>query len=96
MLENRYNSKTVGVGGFSFQSLEEVQSFVLSEIPSNRYGYLYDAVSLLTTIRSSNGPVEDNWTRQHRAAQGGYKNTAEALIAVSFKQDLPGILFGEN
>lgn len=95
-LENRYNSKTVGVGGFSFQSLEDVQAFVLSEIPSNRYGYFYDAVSLLTTIRSNNGPAEDSWTQQHRAAQGGYKNTAEALIAVSFKQDLPGILFGEK
>ena len=29
-------------------------------------------------------------------SKGGDKNTAEALIAVSFKQDLPGILFGEK
>mmetsp|Transcript_28512 Transcript_28512/g.40849 ORF Transcript_28512/g.40849 Transcript_28512/m.40849 type:complete len:279 (-) Transcript_28512:178-1014(-) len=59
VLENRYNSKTVGVGGFSFQSLEEVQAFVLAEIPSNRYGYFYE-----DTRETRSGWRRKGWKRR--------------------------------
>jgi hypothetical protein len=95
-LEDQLEASRVDVGGVGFKS----HSFTRTWLTTNANGvgaYIYfaDAHSLLNLASEDMGSNSEVLTFQTNAAKSGYASAEEALIASSFKIELPAF-FGKD
>jgi uncharacterized membrane protein YgcG len=99
-LEAQMDNVSVSMGGFTFKSVHDCESFVLEHIPGNSYAHFYDVVSLL---QRSWGQVHvglrETLEQKNALTKAGFCSEGEAVIISSMKTVLPtclGELTGKN
>jgi hypothetical protein len=79
------------LGGFSFQSREDVFGFVESKMPSNAYYLFHNAVTLLESLSGVFYEQKDVLNELYQSQKVGV-NAQEARHIASFKTTLPYVL----
>jgi hypothetical protein len=99
-LESQMDNVTVTVGGFTFRSVNDCETFVLQHVPGNTYAHFYDIVSLLQRAWGHNHVgVRTVWENTYALKKAGFSSKGEAVILASMDTVLPtclGELTGKN
>jgi hypothetical protein len=95
-LQQRVVGGGVQIGAKVFQSFEDVETWVKTELPTQRYGLFVDAVSLLDFF-SCIGHVDADKTFAafHSQQKTGFSSMYEARVAASVQNLFP-IVFGKS
>jgi hypothetical protein len=95
-IEDQLQAKTVSMGGIIFKSQTLTSAWLGANAPaSGAFIFFLDAHAMLSLAADEAGSARSVIHFQHSAAKGGYGSTEEALVAASFKIELPAI-FGAD
>jgi hypothetical protein len=96
VLQHRIVGGGVRIGSKVFQSFEDVQLWVKSELPIRRYGLFVDAVSILDFF-SCLGHIdaENQVSTLHNANKAGFTSIYESRVATSVQNVFPKV-FGKG
>jgi hypothetical protein len=92
-LESQMDNVSVSMGGNTFKSVNDCESFILQHIPGNTYAHFYDVVSLLQRAWGHNHVgVREAWDKTYALKKAGFSSQGEAVILASMDTVLPSCL----
>jgi hypothetical protein len=92
-LEAQLDNVTVSMGGITFKSVNDCESFILENVPGNTYAHFYDLVSLLQRAWGANHVgVREVWEKTYALRKAGFTSQGEAVILASMNTVLPSCL----
>jgi hypothetical protein len=84
---------TVSMGGHTFKSVNDCETFILQHIPGNTYAHFYDVVSILQRGWGHNNVgVRKVWEKTYALKKAGFTSQGEAVILASMDTVLPSCL----
>jgi hypothetical protein len=99
-LDAQLGNVTVICGGQSFRSVEDCETFIVTNVPGNTYAHFYDMVSLLQrSWGETHVSVSAVWEQLYSMKKAGFTCKGEAVIYASMNTILPtclGELTGKN
>jgi len=96
LLQVRIVGDGVQIGTWVFQSFEDVQAWVVSNLPNRRYGLFVDAVSLLDFFTSiGHVEAEKTFSSFYNQYKTGFTSMYEARVAASIQNLFP-MVFGKS
>jgi hypothetical protein len=96
LLQIRIVGDGVQIGARVFQSFEDVQAWVVSDLPIRRYGLFVDAVSLLDFFTSiGHVEAEKTFSSFYSQYKTGFASMYEARVAASVQNLFP-MIFGKS
>jgi hypothetical protein len=92
-LEAQMDNVTVSMGGHTFKSVNDCETFILQHIPGNSYAHFYDVVSLLQRGWGHNHVgIREVWEKTYALKKAGFSSQGEAVILASMDTVLPSCL----
>jgi hypothetical protein len=96
LLQVRIVGDGVQIGTRVFQSFDDVQAWVVSDLPTRRYGLFVDAVSLLDFFTSiGHVEAEKTFSSFYNQSKSGFASKYEARVAASIQNLFP-MVFGKS
>jgi len=96
LLQVRIVSDGIQIGTRVFQSFDDVQAWVVSDLPTRHYGLFVDAVSLLDFFTSiEHFEAEKTFSSFYNQSKSGFASMYEARVAASI-QNLSPMVFGKS
>jgi len=93
-LEDRLQSESVTVNGITFGSLRDTTDWVKANVPNFVPDGFHDIMTLLQTVTEPHIAFKDGMNETYMSQKVGYTSKVAAIIAHSFKLELPDI-FGK-
>jgi hypothetical protein len=96
LLQVRIVGDGIQIGTRVFQSFEDVQAWLVSDLPIRRYGLFVDAVSLLDFFTSiGHVEAEKTFSSFYNQYKSGFASMYEARVAASIQNLFP-MIFGKS
>jgi hypothetical protein len=96
VLRARAAGQAVRMGGFIFNSYEELKLFVEEHVPRGNFGLFVDAVSLLHSIDASYVDPDRAVATEAARLKAQYDSQLEMKIASSFRTSYPAVMFRDS
>jgi hypothetical protein len=94
-LEKRVVGDGIRIGRFLFQSREDLRVWLLSHLPSNRFGLFLDGVSIFDFLAQTHMDSQENMAHLYNSQKNGFDTIYESKIISSMQNLFPN-LFGKS
>jgi hypothetical protein len=94
-LQLKVVGKGVQVANKTFQTFEDVRTWVDTHLPNHRYGLFVDGVSIFEFFSSGHIDAETTYSSFYSQHRTGFKSTFEARVASSVQNLFPSV-FGKS
>ena len=94
-LEKRVVGDGICIGRFLFQSREDLRLWLVTHVPSNRFGLFLDGVSIFDFLAQTHMDSQENMAHLYNSQRNGFDTIYESKIISSMQNLFPN-LFGKS
>jgi len=94
-LEKRVVGDGIRIGRFLFQSREDLRLWLVTHVPSNRFGLFLDGVSIFDFLAQTHMDSQENMAHLYNSQRNGFDTIYESKIISSMQNLFPN-LFGKS
>jgi hypothetical protein len=91
-LEKRIVGDGICIKNFLFQSKEDMQIWLKTNLPNNRFGLFLDAVSIFNFLAQSHTDDQANMSHLYASQKSGFDTTYESTVLSFMKNLFPNII----
>ena len=94
-VEGRVSCVPVMIGDEIFQSKEDLTTFIQKSLPSNKFEYVLDALSLMEVVTDESSSFQEVMKQKEWTFKGKFRSPQVAKVVASYTLELPS-MFGKG